>query len=99
METPLNSNKDSLREAARLECEVAWRNMNNDGDASKAPISDPARLEYYLFEYDARYVREDKFKWAIKRRNQYLRSEGLPVPYEDSILDAKYNGTPSNNAR
>ena len=81
--------EEEIRRAALAEYKAACDFMNGKGivNAGEDPIRDPARLEYYLFEYDPRYVRESAFKFCVKRRNVYLRGEGLPVPYEEDIFD------------
>lgn len=81
--------EEYIRKAALAEYKAALNYMNGKGalDAGGDPLSDPVRLEYYLFEYDPRYVREGAFRYCVKRRNDYLRSEGLPVPFPEDIFD------------
>ena len=43
------------------------------------PINDPTRLEHYLFYYDERYVRDSPYEYAIRMRDQYLRSLERPA--------------------
>ena len=47
------------------------------------PIYDPTRLEHYLFEHNPSVSTTTAIAYAIHARNAYLRSHGIPVPYED----------------
>ena len=45
---------------------------------SNSPSNDPTKLEYWLFDYDERYVRgESPIEYATRMRAQYLRSQQL----------------------
>lgn len=50
------------------------------------PIYNPARLEYYMFEYNPNVSTENVTEYAIRRRNEFLNVHGIPVPYEKEIL-------------
>ncbi|MBQ3881276.1 MAG: hypothetical protein II730_02155 [Bacteroidales bacterium] len=45
--------------------------MNND------PLNDPSKLDYWMFYYDERYVKETPIEYATKMRDRYLRSRQL----------------------
>ena len=73
---------------AREEFDEAWDHMNRGGTITKDdPVNDPARLEYYLFDYDPRYAGPSPFEYATKRRNEYFRSQGMPERYGDVTQD------------
>ncbi len=78
---------EGLQRSAWKEFFIAHNNVNKADSANARFFNDPKRLEYYLFKYDPRYVKECAFKYCVKRRNDYLRSHGLPIPFEDDILD------------
>ena len=85
-ESPYELSK-KLKESIQEEFAIAKRNINTATDADKELINNPQCLEYYLFEYDPRYVRESAIHYCVRRRNEYLRSQGLPVPYSEDILN------------
>lgn len=84
--------KKKMKESARREFSMAQNNINTAKSVAEEPFTDPKRLEYYLFEYDPRYVKESAFKYCVKRRNEYLRKLGLAVPYSENILDDEAAG-------
>ncbi len=68
---------------AKSEYDKAREYMNHGGTIKpEDPINDPTRLEYWLFYYDERYIRETPFEYASRMRNQYLKEHDLPLPYE-----------------
>lgn len=84
---------EGLQRTAWMEFSIALNNINKLNSASARCFHDPKRLEYYLFDYDPRYVVESAFKYCVKRRNEYLRIRGLTVPYEDNVLTISRNIT------
>ena len=78
----------SPREKAYQEYDQARRHMNSPGTVTADdPMNDPTRLEYYLFYYDARYCGPDPFAYATQQRNKYLKAHGLPIPYDENIMN------------
>lgn len=85
-ETPLPQSSED----AQFEYEVAKANMNTLGPVlPDDPMNDPTRLEYWLFYYDERYVREPPYEYAARMRNQYLKDHNRPIPYSEDILSKK----------
>lgn len=84
---PDKSPIEQLRKAAQYEFTVAldyFKTFNSpDGFYSFCQ----GQLYYYLTYYDPSCDKESAFKYCVKRRNEYLRSQGLPVPYGEDILD------------
>lgn len=75
-DTPLPQSSED----AQFEYEVAKANMNTLGTITKDdPINDPTRLEYWLFYYDERYVRESPQEYATRMRDRYLRAQSRPA--------------------
>ena len=85
---PSKSPIEQLKKAARFEFAIAREHIKTATSSDYGPYSFRKRLlEYYLFYYDPRYVKESAFKYCVKRRNDYLHSKGMPVPYGEDILD------------
>lgn len=85
---PSKSPIEQLKKAAQLEFAIAREHIKTATSSDYGPYSFRKRLlEYYLFYYDPRYVKESAFKYCVKRRNDYLHSKGMPVPYGEDILD------------
>ncbi len=56
----------------------AYMNMvPSDPASTYYPENDPSRLEYHLFYYDARYVRESPIEYATRMREKYFREHGV----------------------
>lgn len=90
-ETPIPQSSED----AQFEYEVAKANMNTLGTITKDdPINDPTRLEYWMFYYDERYVRESPLEYATRMRDQYLRSLERPA-YQDKAVN-ETPPTPAN---
>ena len=77
-------------EESRFEYELARANMNTMGTVGPDhPINDPTRLEYYLFYYDERYVRDSPLAYATRMRDHYLRSLERPADKGKVVPKAK----------
>ena len=62
----------------REEFERAKTHMNTGGKVGpEDPLNDPERLEYYLFYYDPRYVRESPMEYATRMRDEYRRKKAM----------------------
>lgn len=46
------------------------------------PHDSPEDLDYWLFYYDSRFVRDSPIEYATRMRNQYLKEHGHPIPKE-----------------
>lgn len=90
---PDKSPIEQLKKAAQFEFAMARKNIVTATSDDYGPYSFRKRLlEYYLFYYDPLYEKESAFKYCVKRRNDYFRSKGLPVPYSENILDDESAG-------
>lgn len=85
---PDKSPIEQLRKAAQLEFAYAQEYLKTASSGIYNRYS-PRKglLDYYLFYYDPSCEKESAFKYCVKRRNEYLRSQGIPVPYNENILD------------
>lgn len=87
-ELPIEQPQDTIAldfpvSRAKEEYDIARRNMNSLGKPSSGdPLNNPKRLEYYLFNYDSRYISVSPFEYASRMRNKYLSEQGIPLPYE-----------------